>query len=133
MENYEESKVPLLTPDEIKEIQGSADFLGLNHYSTWLTSGGTFKPNDPESYEKDKNVTLQFWDDGEIGLGAYPKGLYDLLMYINDRYNISKIYITENGIEEAAMMDYGREKYYKVRIKLNGIQYKRRFLFILLV
>lgn len=119
LENYEQSKLPSFTPDEIKEIQGSADFLGFNHYSSSLISAGNFKINDPESYRKDLNNTHQFhpsWEVSDIGWGVYPKGFYDFLVYIKERYNNPKIFVTENGYTESAIMDYGRTQYYKVRL-----------------
>lgn len=58
MQNFSVSRLPALQTDEIQLLQGSADFLGLNHYHTWMLSRKDY-PLNPVSFEADKgNFTI---------------------------------------------------------------------------
>nr|CAH7744350.1 unnamed protein product [Callosobruchus chinensis] len=78
LENYTISRLPAFSASEIDMIKGSADFLGLNHYRTWLV----FIDAVIDAVEKDGcNVQrYTYWsilDDMEWGLGYTAKfGLY---------------------------------------------------------
>ncbi|THG15997.1 hypothetical protein TEA_002474 [Camellia sinensis var. sinensis] len=37
----------------------------------------------------------------QLGFFVYPRGIYDILLYVKKKYNNPLIYITENGIDEA--------------------------------
>ncbi|KAL6966296.1 beta-glucosidase, partial [Sarracenia purpurea var. burkii] len=49
------------------------------------------------------NVAIDFYHEFKAGtdwLYIYPRGLYDLLIYVKEKYNDPLIYITENGVNE---------------------------------
>lgn len=54
-QGFNESRLPEFTPAEQVLIRGSADFMGLNHYTTFLAEN---RPSDPSdvSYEADQDV-----------------------------------------------------------------------------
>lgn len=58
IENFPLSRLPSLSIQEVKLLKGSADFLGLNHYHTWLISDHRYPDSDPPSFEKDKGKAL---------------------------------------------------------------------------
>lgn len=110
---YPENMRTYVPPDELasfnieerEKVKGSMDFLGLNYYTTWYAS------NDPnpagEGYYADQRVKFLFKkNDKYIGppsgsswLFSVPKGIYHILMYLNEKYGngLKEIYITENG------------------------------------
>lgn len=53
MQNFTKSRLPALQNDEIQLLQGSADFLGLNHYHTWMISRRDY-PLNQVSFVADK-------------------------------------------------------------------------------
>lgn len=53
MQNFTVSRLPALQDDEIQLLQGSADFLGLNHYHTWMISRRDY-PLNQVSFVADK-------------------------------------------------------------------------------
>ncbi|XP_066248601.1 myrosinase 1-like [Euwallacea similis] len=96
MQNFTESRLPAFSDDEKKLLKGSADFLGLNHYHTWMVSNKQY-PLNQVSFDADKSIrkeTNSSWPDKEI----LPWGLIKLLTWIKTEYNNPLVYITENGI-----------------------------------
>lgn len=79
------SRLPSFSKEWIDRIRGSADFLGLNYY----TSRYVEMPNEPvgesPSFERDRNVKEfvkpDFKPSASSWLYSYPKGLGDLLRY----------------------------------------------------
>ncbi|CAG9772708.1 unnamed protein product [Ceutorhynchus assimilis] len=95
-QNFTRSRLPSFSAQEIKLLRGSADFLGLNHYHTWLVTSKNFTSNDI-SFLADKGTILEkdpSWKDPEI----LPWGFTKLLSWIKDQYDNPLVYITENGI-----------------------------------
>lgn len=66
-QNFTFSRLPPLSLEEIKLLKGSADFLGLNHYNTWLISNHEFSVTNPPSFIKDKgtlkNLTFNIYNE----------------------------------------------------------------------
>ncbi|XP_028061792.1 beta-glucosidase 12-like [Camellia sinensis] len=85
------------------------DFLGLNYYTA---NYAAYAPNSNSvnvSFLTDSQVNLTTKRNG-VPIGAmaastwlfvYPRGIYDILLYVKKKYNNPLIYITENGIDEA--------------------------------
>ncbi|BAT91797.1 hypothetical protein VIGAN_07042600 [Vigna angularis var. angularis] len=102
------NRLPEFSQQQMKLVNGSFDFIGLNYYtSNYATHApqlGTVKPN----YNTDANTNLTTERNGiPIGptaasswLYVYPRGIRELLLYIKQKYNNPLIYITENGVDE---------------------------------
>ncbi|CAI9096457.1 OLC1v1032612C1 [Oldenlandia corymbosa var. corymbosa] len=100
--------LPPFSDDEQRDLKGSYDFLGLNYYTSnyvyndesderkgfyTVDSGGRCTPFDPEGKPIGEKA-------GSDWLYVYPKGLLELLYYIQKKYLNPNIYITENGRDE---------------------------------
>jgi beta-glucosidase len=96
-------QLPGFTAAEKALLKGSADFFGLNHYSTcyaraveegsesWVGNAGIFGARDVELVAmKDRPVNATGW-------AIVPEGFGKLLRWIDARYEHPPIYITENG------------------------------------
>ncbi|KAG5671417.1 hypothetical protein PVAND_001615 [Polypedilum vanderplanki] len=111
------SRLPIMSEELKKKIKGTADFLGVNYYTSRyvapITHGENLNKFDYDtgiSYSMDKN-----WYKG-ITAWAYsvPDGLHDLLIWIREKYENPKIMITENGwTDSGEMNDFDRIKYIK--------------------
>lgn len=116
--------LPQFTPEQRNQIQGSADFLGLNHYTAIYvahaedkkTSAGKFRVSFQRNGVPIGTPTDAFW------LHITPWGFRSLLKWIHLRYNKPKILITENGCPvpgesslpiERALDDQFRVDYYR--------------------
>lgn len=97
------ARLPVFTEVEMKRIQGTADFFGLNHYTTRLISEvlGSCDPglNNVGNFKVDVDPTWPNTSSDHIH--SVPWGLRRLLKYISVEYtSITKvpIYITGNGM-----------------------------------
>lgn len=119
-ENYPTSRLPSFTKDEVNFIKGTADFLGLNHYSTWLVSDYEYPNNSKTSRNKDIGVKLgqdPNWPSSSLNwLKVVPWGFRKILNWIKVTYNNPLIYVTENGFVDNSglLKDYDRINYHKV-------------------
>ncbi|VVC93004.1 unnamed protein product [Leptidea sinapis] len=99
-QGYAKSRLPSFTADEIKLIKGSSDFLGLNHYTTYLIKA-TNKKYPAPSLEDDISVertAREEWIQSQTSwLKSAPYGIYKLCLYINKMYDYPQIYVTEQG------------------------------------
>ncbi|KAF7831641.1 cyanogenic beta-glucosidase-like [Senna tora] len=87
-------RLPKLSAEERRVVIGSFDFIGINHYSTRYAAHAPQLSNATHhNYLIDSLVQLS---DPIV----YPRGLRDLLLYINSKYNNPLIYITENGVND---------------------------------
>lgn len=116
-ENFSSSRLPEFSADEIKYIQGTFDFLGLNHYSTWLVSDMYIPANAPVSRRKDvsvKQVQDPKWKPSAAGwLKDVPWGFRKLLNWIKNEFGNPLVFVTENGFADLGEMnDTGRIDYY---------------------
>jgi beta-glucosidase len=78
--------------DDMELIKEEIDFLGINYYSRSLV-----RYNKDSKFlgiegvkPQDSQYTAMDWE-------IYPKGLYDLLIKLNQEYTQKPLYITENG------------------------------------
>lgn len=127
-ENYPQSRLPSLTQDEVLFIKGTADFFGLNHYSTYLVSDNEYPINSKTSRDKDTGVKLEQdpkWPASTLNwLKTVPWGFRKLLNWIKKTYNNPLVYITENGyVDAGTLKDYKRIEYHKVQ-KINIVYSK---------
>jgi beta-glucosidase/6-phospho-beta-glucosidase/beta-galactosidase len=101
------SRLPKFTGKEREQLIGSADFLGLNYYTSRLIAP---KKSFLEiSSENDAGVdyfTDDTWTRGKSAwLYSVPKGLQDLLEWIKNSYNNPTVIITENGFSDGGEID----------------------------
>ena len=99
-------RLPEFTAEQKELLKGSADFLGLNHYTTHFASRSDQVANAVASVDgnggmsDDQNVVLSSdpeWHVTSMGWFVVPWGLRKMLNWIHERYNGLPIYVTENG------------------------------------
>ncbi|XP_047961354.1 beta-glucosidase 13-like isoform X2 [Salvia hispanica] len=120
MRSIVKNRLPKFTEKESSMLKGSFDFIGLNYY-TANYAAHISTPNPNISCSTDNMVHFSLDIDGvPIGeptavsvLCVYPQGLHDILLYTKEKYNISKVYITETGIGDfGSTEDQKRIDYY---------------------
>ncbi|KAG5679623.1 hypothetical protein PVAND_009183 [Polypedilum vanderplanki] len=114
------SRLPIMSDELKKRIQGTADFMGVNYYSSELVEPKTQLDDSPQ-FDIDIGLTFSVderWPKSDsLWLYIVPEGLYDLLIWIRDRYKNPKIMITENGYaDNGEINDFERIKYIKQHI-----------------
>lgn len=135
MQNFKSSRLPSLSPDQVSLIKGTADFLGLNHYTSRIIEPARKTSElipaefaDPEmdestlaaltdfkgSYNDDSEVHSHAdpaWENtGSTWLQIVPWGLKKLLIWINREYpDIESIMITENGVSEKMPENFSKK------------------------
>ncbi|CAH0597639.1 unnamed protein product [Chrysodeixis includens] len=125
-QGFTRSRLPEFTEEEKTFLRGSADFLGVNHYSGVLVSATVNKKhNHVPSKADDVDVGIiipKEWQrsaDNETTL--CPNSLYNVLYQLQSRYNNPiPIYITETGwatTEESKLDDDDRVKYYRAQLE----------------
>ena len=124
-------RLPKFTEEEKKLVLGSSDFFGLNHYTTMYAdaSDGSKTALSAEANGgllEDQNLNLtadKSWKKTEMGWAIVPWGLRKLLLWIDEKYDSPKIYITENGCAfddkkvDGAVNDVERIAFYDSYIK----------------
>ncbi|XP_038980495.1 beta-glucosidase 22-like [Phoenix dactylifera] len=99
------SRLPSFNKDQSKQVKGSFDFVGLNHYfSAYVSDNSNGSRTDLRDYNADifakftvsKNITPT---DQLIPVPAPadPQGLQYMLEYLKEAYGNPPIYIQENG------------------------------------
>lgn len=106
------SRLPVLTEKEVDFIHNSADFFGLNYYSTYALYRNASVPDKRQqgyngllgiygvpSYVDDVNASMTTKPEyrESFKFTNYPPGFYKLLKYIQETYQNPPIIITENG------------------------------------
>jgi lactase-phlorizin hydrolase len=125
-EGRDVSRLPVLDQYWIGKIKGSYDFIGLNHYTTYLVKPADPKGNlsgNPPSWDSD-HCTKQTFSPGWPATGAIwqkvvPWGLRKLLCWIKKEYGNPGVMITESGLgagNEDSLEDTQRVFYYRTYI-----------------
>ncbi|XP_049766119.1 myrosinase 1-like [Schistocerca cancellata] len=98
------SRLPTFTQEEVQYIRGSADFIGLNHYSTEFVTSGVSGISPSKS--RDSGVVSSRNE-------ASPSGFRRLLNWIANEYPGYPIIVTENGWKDSGgRNDTDRINYY---------------------
>ncbi|XP_063896042.1 lactase/phlorizin hydrolase [Helicoverpa armigera] len=99
-QGFKTSRLPKLTAAEVKLIKGSADFLGMNHYTTFQVQPSQTQFEAP-SVEDDRNTEYTqgpAWRAAKSPwLKSAPYGLYKACLHLNLNYDYLPIIITEHG------------------------------------
>ncbi|CAG5865922.1 unnamed protein product [Menidia menidia] len=102
-----QSRLPEFTPEEIKRINGTFDYFGLNHYCSVLAFNVDHGNN--QHLEADKGagvISDRTWlETGSSWLRITPFGLRRLLRFIKEEFGNPPIIITENGVSESGPVD----------------------------
>ena len=83
------------TEDESKDILGSSDFFGLNHYYSMITTAC-----EECKYGFDSFSCPNWPQAGPYWLKSVPWGLRRLLNHIHDKYNSEKVYVWGVSVPE---------------------------------
>lgn len=94
-----------------------SDFIGINYYYPAIVQykeEGIFKSTNAPSY---------YAQDGLFN--TYPAGIYDMALYLTQKYNIPEMYITENGYghiggqdRESILQDEKRIEYLREHLRM---------------
>ncbi|RZB74437.1 cyanogenic beta-glucosidase-like isoform X1 [Glycine soja] len=102
------NRLPKFSKEETRQLKGSFDFLGLNHYATVYAGHAPHLRGPRPTLLTDPLIYVTNQRDGRVlcpyaasnWLCVYPRGLRQLLLYIKKQYNSPVIYITESGYDE---------------------------------
>uniref|UniRef100_A0A0D3G6R0 Uncharacterized protein n=1 Tax=Oryza barthii TaxID=65489 RepID=A0A0D3G6R0_9ORYZ len=108
------SRIPSFTEEQSELIRGSADFIGINHYtSVYISDASNGETVGPRDYSADMAATFRISrNDTPSGqfvptrLPRDPKGLQCMLEYLRDTYQGIPVYIQENGKNGANVKGY---------------------------
>ncbi len=107
-------RLPHFTAAESVRLKGSADFFGLNHYSTMYAAHAAEAVNtvhDNNGTAEDQGVILSSdpdWEKTQMEWNIVPWGFRKLLRWIDARYNSPSIYVTENGCAMPDVLENGQ-------------------------
>ncbi|XP_058065329.1 myrosinase 1-like [Anopheles bellator] len=119
-QGFVRSRLPSFTPDEIERIKGTADFFGINSYTSILVrkNDRNNSANYPvPSFNHDMGVVESADPDwpssGSVWLHVVPSGMSKLLNWIRREYGNPVVYVTENGVSDrGGTNDLGRIDYF---------------------
>ncbi|XP_072377281.1 myrosinase 1-like [Diabrotica undecimpunctata] len=100
-QGYSGSRHPGFTDEESAYIAGTADYFGINYYTSVLIEHYKDEHKNEASWSADTEV-IQFqppeWEDTIVNMfKVYPQGIYKLVKWVSKTYNNIPIIITENG------------------------------------
>ncbi|XP_050681943.1 myrosinase 1-like [Leptidea sinapis] len=117
-QGFKRSRLPELSAAEVKIIQGSADFFGLNTYTSKLAYRDASLEGmyGVPSYMDDMGSVLvkdPSWEQAASSwLQEVPWGFYKLLMEIKNLYDNPRVLVTENGWSSTGgLLDEDRIRY----------------------
>ncbi|CAH1244518.1 LCT [Branchiostoma lanceolatum] len=108
--------------EEKSSIRGSADFFGLNHYTTRLVANKPIDIKTQTVLESFEETPAPEWPRAQSDwLFAVQWGLRRLLTYIKEKFGDPEVYITENGwsggdVQPPVLEDTSRMCYYMTYI-----------------
>ena len=86
-----EDDLKFLKQGDLEIISRETDFLGVNYYSRGVVR------DEEVSEEKNLPKNIEMGPKTDFGWEVYPRGIYDLLLDLKNKYGADNIYITENG------------------------------------
>ncbi|KAL2922739.1 Cyanogenic beta-glucosidase, partial [Bienertia sinuspersici] len=115
MQSLVKGRLPKLSAKQLRLVNGSFDFLGLDYYIAYYASYSPVLNLAKPSYDTDA-IVKQTAKRNEILIGpedqrylkaggsdllyVYPRGIRYLLLYVKRKFNNPMIYITENGEQQ---------------------------------
>ncbi|CAH9061215.1 unnamed protein product [Cuscuta epithymum] len=124
-------RLPTFTPDEVKMVKGSIDYVGINQYTTYYMSDPHSNKPPVPGYQNDWNVKFSFEKNGvPVGPTAHsnwlyivPWGMYKAVTYVKEHYGNPTMILSENGMDYAANISFA-ESYHDTK----RIDYYRSYL-----
>ncbi|KAI7815254.1 glycoside hydrolase [Rhyzopertha dominica] len=119
LEGFPESRLPEFAQAEVEYIKGTADYMGLNHYTTRMAKDISEWPVGTPYTHYDRRVDVyskEEWSGSSTStwLQVVPWGLRKVLNWVKNQYNVT-IYITENGYsDDGNLNDIDRVVYYQL-------------------
>ncbi|XP_045780868.1 myrosinase 1-like isoform X2 [Maniola jurtina] len=115
-QHFTRSRLPSFTPEEVEMIRGSSDFLGLNHYTTYLIAKNKGKISLTPSFEADMGGIVsqkkEWPKSNSTWLKVVPWGFRKSLNWVRLAYDNPTVFITENGMSlERGLKDSRRINY----------------------
>jgi len=102
-QSFSKSRLPTLSDEEWGLVRGTADFLGLNSFTSYLVEPMDF-PISEISTESDlgaKQTQDETWlRSGSSWLAVMPQGMRKILNWIKNEYNNPPVIVTENGFSD---------------------------------
>ena len=92
-----EAQRPDIQPGDLQIISQPLDFLGVNYYTRAI-----YRADETHDFVEEKPIDAEFTD---MGWEVYPQGFTDLLVSLNETYNLPPVYITENGTAMPDVLD----------------------------
>ncbi|KAK2984183.1 hypothetical protein RJ640_002913 [Escallonia rubra] len=131
-------RLPKFTPQESRMIKKTYDFIALNYYTANYAMNAPDPSHGKPHVARDSQVIslpcqdripIDESDHESSSIHVYPEGLLDYLLYVKNKYNDPKIYISENGIDQyddpesplplwEALSDYKRVYYYNKHLSI---------------
>ncbi|KFK24616.1 hypothetical protein AALP_AA8G002400 [Arabis alpina] len=121
-------RLPKFTDDQKRKLKNSADFVGINYYSSFFSNHKEVIDPAQASWQQDSLTDFEPKSSQGVLLGSkpltaamavYSRGLRSLLKYIKDKYNNPEIIIAENG--------YGEELKEKDSIEVGIADHNRKY------
>ncbi|XP_074111301.1 lactase/phlorizin hydrolase-like [Cotesia typhae] len=115
IQGFSRSRLPQFTEDEIKLVKNSADYLGFNFYAARYETKLTNYDINNVSFVHDIGMIMTakpFTKDR-----CTPWAMSKIMRYINKKFKIPEIYITENGYwDVGGLNDVNRAEYYLLHL-----------------
>ncbi|TVU19029.1 hypothetical protein EJB05_35154, partial [Eragrostis curvula] len=117
------SRLPSFSKEQSAMVRGSADFIGVNHYtSAFVSDGSNSSRNGLRDLYADTSVLYRFSRDdtpknkfvSKPTMPVDPQGLQSLLEYLRDTYANVPVYVHENGypqLSNESICDHKRVEY----------------------
>ncbi|KAG2268338.1 hypothetical protein Bca52824_062893 [Brassica carinata] len=123
------ARLPKFTKSQKAKLKGSADFVGINYYSSFYAKASEKPDYRQPSWATDSLVEFELkcyelrFNCFRLSYFVYAADLRKLVKYIKDRYGNPEIIITENGYGEdlgvkdtdhsVALNDHNRKYYHQ--------------------
>ncbi|CAH0697039.1 unnamed protein product [Spodoptera exigua] len=120
-QGFSRSRLPEFTEEEKAFVKGSADFFGVNHYTTVKVSATKSKqffsaPSMMDDVNVGSYIPEEYPASASPWLKLAPNSIYHALIHLKEKYNSPTFYITENGwstYPDSGLIDDDRITYYR--------------------
>ncbi|XP_014487191.1 PREDICTED: myrosinase 1-like [Dinoponera quadriceps] len=108
IQGFSTSRLPRFTEEQIRNMRGASDFLGIHYYTYELVTPMSDVDIHVVNYDNDFGVAYA----EEPSFRDAPSMLGKLIQRLNQDYHPT-IYITENGFSESALEDKAKVAYFR--------------------